>query len=68
MSQEEEMLAVNNRRLESEVKALRLTLWDQFFMAAIPGCLHHGAKTGTKMAAEVADNMMEEREARKKCN
>lgn len=68
MSQEEEMLAVNNRRLEKEVKALRLSLWDQFFMSAIGGCLHHGAVTGTKMAAEVADQMMTEREARKKCN
>lgn len=66
MTQEQEIMAVNNRRLESEVKALRLTLWDQFFMSAIGGCLHHGAQTGTKMAAEVADNMMAEREARKK--
>lgn len=66
MSQEDEMLSVNNRRLEAEVKSLKLSLWDQFFMAAIGGCLHHGAMTGTKMAAEVADNMMAEREARKK--
>lgn len=66
MSQEEEMLTVNNRRLEMEVKAAKLNLWDRFFMAAIGGCLHHGAQTGTKMAAEVADNMMQEREARKK--
>lgn len=66
MSQEEEILTVNNRRLESELKAARLTLWDQFFMAAIGGCLKHGSVTGTKMAAEVADNMMAEREARRK--
>lgn len=37
MNQEEEMLAVNNRRLEKENKALRLSLRDQFAMAAMTG-------------------------------
>lgn len=61
-----DVLTVNNRRLERENKELRLTLWDQYFMAAIGTCLKHGQVTGTKMAVAVADEMMAAREARNK--
>lgn len=39
MNQEEEMLAVNNRRLERENKALREALLDRYAMAALTGLL-----------------------------
>lgn len=65
MSQETEILESQNLHLTRENQALRQTLWDQFFVAALSGgCLSHGAKTGVSMAAEVADYALKVRNER----
>ena len=52
-------LEIQVRFLERENRALKQTLWDEFFKAALMGgVLRHGAITGVKAAAEVADNAM----------
>lgn len=57
-SDEVEMLLINNRQLERENRLLRVMLWDEFFKAALPVALKHGAVTGVDMAAEVADRAL----------
>lgn len=66
MNQEDEMLAVNNRRLEKENKALRLSLWDQYFMAAIQSISLTAATlvVDVETAANTADRMLSLRDRR----
>lgn len=53
------------RGLENENRALRESLWDGYFKAACAATLHHGKVTGVAAAAEIADEMMRVRKARK---
>lgn len=55
---------INLRRMEKELLAARLTLWDQFFIACLPAYGHHGKVTGVAAAAEMADEAMRVREIR----
>ena len=58
---------INLRRMEKELLAARLTLWDQFFIACLPVAFrsvygHHGKIAGVAAAAEMADEAMRVRE------
>ena len=65
MNQEIDLLEHLIRFLEQENRALKQTLWDEYFKAALAGgTLNHGAVTGVKAAAEVADNAMKIRAER----
>lgn len=60
---------INLRRMEKELLAARLTLWDQFFIACLPVAFrpvygHHGKIAGVAAAAEMADEAMRVREIR----
>lgn len=59
-----DFLETRMRVLEKENRALRMTLWDQFFMAACNATMHHGKVTGVSAAAEVADEMLRVRQER----
>jgi len=60
-----DMAMINNRRLEKELKAAKLALWDQFFLAAMGATLHHGKVAGVEAAAEIADQAMWIRESKR---
>lgn len=59
-----EIAATNIRSLEKALKAARVSLWDRFFLAALPSALHHGKVTGVAAAAEIADEALRVRDAR----
>lgn len=60
-----DFLEAKVKGLENENRALRESLWDGYFKAAAAATLHHGKVTGVAAAAEIADEMMRVREARK---
>lgn len=62
-----DMLQVNNRRLERENRALRASLWDGYFsaaMGAFGGRLGRSDKKWANEAAALADAMLVERNIR----
>lgn len=61
-----DFLTAQVKGLENENRALRETMWDGYFKTACAATLHHGKVTGVAAAAEIADEMMRVREARKK--
>jgi len=60
-----DFLTAKVRGLENENRALRETMWDGYFKAACAATLHRGKVSGVSAAAEIADEMMRVREARK---
>ena len=53
---------INLRRMEKELLAARLTLWDQFFIACLPAFVIDWGCAGVEEAAKAADEAMRVRE------
>lgn len=61
---ENDILETQVMALEKENRALKQTLWDQFFLAALQATMNHGKVTGVACAAEIADEALRVRNKR----
>ena len=59
-----EMLQVEVKRLRAENKALRFSLWDQFFKVGLVAFGPRGVTSGPAAAAEFADSALAVRNKR----